>query len=187
MCTEGHIYVFVVLLAYSFIVFVLTLHLRPLREIKIRVFLFSRKDRRERKVLFTFRISRLRWSGRKLRYDKSAQRVLSTPSPPAGVETDPSPALPCMGGSSYNRLVPHQQNMILPSLVANGVLGGLTECQSVLHEGSNLHCDARTGKGVGPTQSTPASTSLTTLSTSLSSFSGSYSFLSEALNVHANI
>ena len=35
-------------------------------------------------------------------------------------------------------------------------------------------------------QSTPASTSLTTLSTSLSSFSGSYSFLSEALNVHAN-
>ena len=28
----------------------------------------------------TFRVSRLRWSGRKLRYDKSAQRVLSTPS-----------------------------------------------------------------------------------------------------------
>ena len=42
------------------------------------------------------------------------------------------------------------------------------------------------GKGEGPLQSTPASTSLTTLSTSLSSFSGSYSFLSEALNVHAN-
>ena len=58
--------------------------LRLLREIKIRVFLFSRKDRRERKVLFTFRISRLRWSGRKLRYDKSAQRVLSTPSPLRG-------------------------------------------------------------------------------------------------------
>ena len=35
--------------------------------------IFSRKDRRERKVLFTFRIPRLRWSGRKLRYDKSAQ------------------------------------------------------------------------------------------------------------------
>ena len=89
--------------------------------------LFSRKDRRERKVLFTFRISRLRWSGRKLRYDKSAQRVFIHPLPPAGGETDPSPALPCMGGSSYNRLVPHQQNIILPSLVANGALGGLTE------------------------------------------------------------
>ena len=102
--------------------------------------------RKERKVLFTFRIPRLRWSGRKLRYDKSAQRVLSTPSPPcggcphvamgiatvighrmtsshsskdplrppvSGGETDPSPALPCMGGSNYNRLVPHQQNIIL--------------------------------------------------------------------------
>ena len=43
---------FVVLLAYSFIVFVISLPLRPLSEIKIRVFLFSRKDRRERKVLF---------------------------------------------------------------------------------------------------------------------------------------
>ena len=32
----------------------------------------------------TFPISRLRWSGRKLRYDKSAQRVLSTPSPLRG-------------------------------------------------------------------------------------------------------
>ena len=43
--------------------------------------LFSRKDRRERKVLFTFRIPRWRWSGRKLRYDKSAQRVYPPPSP----------------------------------------------------------------------------------------------------------
>ena len=33
--------------------------------------------------------------------------------------------------------------------MANGVLGGLTECQSVLHEGSNPHCDARTGQGGG--------------------------------------
>ena len=137
---------FVVLLAYSFIVFILssplrplsrvasdyssdsvvgigTLRpLRPLREIKIIVFCFSRKDRRERKVLFTFRIPRLRWSGRKLRYDKSAQSVYPPP-PPCGVlppvsggETDPSPALHCMGGSSYNRLVPHQQNIILPSI-----------------------------------------------------------------------
>ena len=46
----------------------------------LTMIIFSRKDRRERKVLFTFRISRWRWSGRKLRYDKSAQRVLSTPS-----------------------------------------------------------------------------------------------------------
>ena len=71
--------------------------LRPLREIKIRVFLFSRKDRRERKVLFTFRISRLRWSGRKLRYDKSAQRVFIHPLPPAGY-------YPCLRGRvSYYR------------------------------------------------------------------------------------
>ena len=33
--------------------------------------------------------------------------------------------------------------------MANGVPGGLTECQSVLHEGSNPHCDARTGQGGG--------------------------------------
>ena len=50
----------------------------------LTMIIFSRKERKERKVLFTFRIPRLRWSGRKLRYDKSAQRVLSTPSPPAG-------------------------------------------------------------------------------------------------------
>ena len=36
---------------------------------------------------------------------------------------DPSPALPCMGGSSYNRLVPHQQNIILPS-IQGGAGGG---------------------------------------------------------------
>ena len=60
--------------------------------------LFSRKDRRERKVLFTFRIPRWRWSGRKLRYDKSAQRVLSTPSPFG--------YYPCFRGRvSYNRWV----------------------------------------------------------------------------------
>ena len=44
---------------------------------------------------------------------------------------------------------PHRKYIILPSLVANGVPGGLTECQSVLHEGSNPHCDARTGLGEG--------------------------------------
>ena len=46
--------------------------------------LFSRKERKERKVLFTFRISRWRWSGRKLRYDKSAQSFYPPP-PPCGV------------------------------------------------------------------------------------------------------
>jgi hypothetical protein len=83
--------------------------LRPLREIKIRVFLFSRKDRREHKVLFTFRIPRLRWSGRKLRYDKSAQRVLSTPSPLRG-----TPA--CLRGRKWvmalvscNYSLPHRE------------------------------------------------------------------------------
>ena len=51
----------------------------------LTMIIFSRKDHKERKVLFTFRISRWRWSGRKLRYDKSAQRVLSTPSPLRGL------------------------------------------------------------------------------------------------------
>ena len=41
-------------------------------------FFISRRGRKERKVLFPFRIPRWRWSGRKLRYDKSAQRVLAT-------------------------------------------------------------------------------------------------------------
>ena len=63
--------------------------------------------------------------------------------------TDPSPTLPQGEGVVTTDLCPHQQNIILPSLVANGVLGGLTECQSMLHEGSNLHCDARTGQGGG--------------------------------------
>ena len=120
------------------------------------MFLFSRKDRRERIVLFTFRISRLRWSGRKLRYDKSAQRVYPPP-PPCGVlapvsggETDPSPTLPQGEGVVTTDLCPHQQDIILPSLVANGVLGGLTECQSVLHEGRTFQFDARIGLGEGP-------------------------------------
>ena len=39
----------------------------------LTMIIFSRKDRKDRKVLFTFRIPRWRWSGRKLRYDKSAQ------------------------------------------------------------------------------------------------------------------
>ena len=51
-----------------------------------RLFLTQRPQRAQ--SFITFPISRLRWSGRKLRYDKSAQRVLSTPSPtsPLGVD-----------------------------------------------------------------------------------------------------
>ena len=100
---------FVVLLAYSFIVFVIVivfvsfapavvtnsatssvdsilLHIGVINSSMQKGFcgmceifslltmiIFSRKERKERKVLFTFRISRLRWSGRKLRYDKSSQ------------------------------------------------------------------------------------------------------------------
>ena len=46
------------------------------------IFFTQRAQRAQRFI--TFRIPRLRWSGRKLRYDKSAQRVLSTPSPLRG-------------------------------------------------------------------------------------------------------
>ena len=42
--------------------------LRPLCEIRA---IFSHKERKERRVLFPFRVSRLRWSGRKLRYDQN--------------------------------------------------------------------------------------------------------------------
>ena len=49
---------------------------------RYRFFISRRSQRVQRFILI--RVSRLRWSGRKLRYDKSAQRVLSTPSPPAG-------------------------------------------------------------------------------------------------------
>ena len=66
-----------------------------------------------------------------------------TPSPLRGTT-------PTLGVESVTTdLCPHQQDIILPSLVANGVPGGLTECQSVLHEGSNPHCEARTGQGGG--------------------------------------
>ena len=48
------------------------------------VLFFTQRAQRAQRFI-TFRIPRLRWSGRKLRYDKSSQRVLSTPSPPCGV------------------------------------------------------------------------------------------------------
>ena len=43
--------------------------------------IFSRKDRKERRVFISIPISRLRWRSRKLRYDKRAQRVY--PPPPS--------------------------------------------------------------------------------------------------------
>ena len=143
---------FVVLLAYSFIVFVLSSPLRPLsrvasdyfsdsvvcieilrplrplREIKITSVCFHAKSAKSAEIysLSYFTLA-LEWSQTSLRQE--CAESLSTPSPPAGVlapvsggETDPSPALPCMGGSSYNRLVPHQQNIILPSI--QGGAGG---------------------------------------------------------------
>ena len=70
--------------------------LRPLREIKIRTIVYSGKEnirvvaicltqRTQRAQSFvSLCVSRWRWSGRKLCYDKSAQRVLFHPLPPTG-------------------------------------------------------------------------------------------------------
>ena len=80
--------------------------LRPLRE---RYFFTQRAQRAQRFILF--RVSRWRWRGRKLRYDKRAQRVYPPP-PPYGVLAPVSggerPPLnpPAGGGVSHNRLVP---------------------------------------------------------------------------------
>ena len=69
----------------SVVCFALEVLRPPLREIKRQLrFCFARRVRKERRDLFPFRIPRWRWSGRKLRYDKSSQRVLSTPSPLRG-------------------------------------------------------------------------------------------------------
>ena len=103
--------------------------MRPLREIKIIVFCFSRKDRRERKVLFTFRIPRLRWRGRKLRYDKSAQRVLSTPSAlraPSGS----SVALGCAPLMRHKMTLSHfSQDLIRPLSQRDRVSGNIIATQ----------------------------------------------------------
>ena len=50
------------------------------------IFLTQRAQRAQR--FYPHSYSRLRWSGRKLRYNKSAQRVLSTPSPTPYFRTD---------------------------------------------------------------------------------------------------
>ena len=44
-------------------------------------FLYLTQRPQRAQSLILFRVSRLRWRSRKLRYDKSAQRVLSTPPP----------------------------------------------------------------------------------------------------------
>ena len=56
--------------------------LRILRE--IRSFLFLRAEVAKSAEIYTFLCFTLVLEGRKLRYDKSALRVLSTPSPPVG-------------------------------------------------------------------------------------------------------
>ena len=58
--------------------------LRPLREIKDQSVLFFTQRPQRAQSFILFRVSRLRWSGRKLRYDKSAQSVYPPPPPPAG-------------------------------------------------------------------------------------------------------
>ena len=57
--------------------------LRPLREIKTIAFLFC-TQRARRAPSLSLCVSRWRWRGRKLRYDKRAQRVYPPP-PPCGV------------------------------------------------------------------------------------------------------
>ena len=69
------------------------------------IFFTQRPQRAQRFIHFP--ISRLRWSGRKLRHDKSAQRVLSTPSPLRG-----TPA--CLRG----------RNGPLPASATRGQAGG---------------------------------------------------------------
>ena len=143
---------FVVLLAYSFIVFVLSSPLRPLsrvasdyfsdsvvcieilrplrplREIKITsVFVFTQRAQRAQSFIYlSYSTLALEWSQTSLRQECAESFI--HPLPPAGYypclrgRNGPLPALPCMGGSSYNRLVLHQQNIILPSI--QGGAGG---------------------------------------------------------------
>ena len=70
--------------------------LRPLREIKTIAFLFCTQRARRAQSL-SLCVSRWCWSGRKLRYDKRAQRVYPPP-PPCGVLT------PVSGGESVTTL-----------------------------------------------------------------------------------
>ena len=70
--------------------------LRPLREIKTIAFLFC-TQRARRAPSLSLCVSRWRWRGRKLRYDKRAQRVYPPP-PPCGV------LAPVSGGESVTTL-----------------------------------------------------------------------------------
>ena len=112
--------------------------LRPLREIKITsVFVFTQRVQRAQSFISPC-VSRLRWSGRKLRYDKSAQRVLSTPSPLRG-----TPA--CLRGRKWvMALVSCNYS---PPYRASEVFRRSTECASVPREGRTFQFDARTGWG----------------------------------------
>ena len=69
------------------------------------IFLTQRPQRAQRFI--PFRITRFRWRGRELRYDKSAQRVLSPPYVPnprtlPQLVQGPLPNPPTRGGSGYN-------------------------------------------------------------------------------------
>ncbi len=69
-----------------------------------------------------------------------------------GKLSTPSASLvpPVSGGQSVTTdLCPHQQDIILPSLVASEVFRGSTECASVPREGRTFQFDARTGQGGG--------------------------------------
>ena len=99
-------------------------------------------------------ISRLCWSGRKLRYDKSAQRVLSTPlrpqpKDPQKLVQGPLPNPPLYGREWLLLTCAHQQNIILPSLVegqGGGSVGAVAGEGSVLQK--TLHPSVR-GAGRG--------------------------------------
>ena len=75
------------------------------------------------KFYFPFRISRLRWSGRKLRYDKSAQRVLSTPSPLRG--TTPVSGVESVTTDGYT---PYNLPLRPPSRVASDYFSDSVVC-----------------------------------------------------------
>ena len=75
--------------------------------------------------------------------------------PSMGGTIHPLPPLrgtrPCLRGRvSYYRLSGHiGRTLYSPPYRVSEVFRRSTKCASVLREGSNLHCDARTGKGEG--------------------------------------
>ena len=97
------------------------------------MFCISRKDRRERRDLFPFLFHAD--AGVVANFVTTrVRREFYPPPPPCGVlapvsggETDPSPTLPQGEGVVTTDLCPHQQDIILPSLVeglGEGPLGG---------------------------------------------------------------